>query len=216
MSFILHVGWNMLSVPMVRKPWILQHRVHLLVFNLLRWTERQTNSDLAGGWYIRIIRLQEQTATTPKIYKTAFWKGLPNPVLVSSSPPPTVSRTRTTKTSPPRWRWSGRRSDGWPTTPGSACGSGTSTRRSRSWAACASCTSATTNLRLSCWYYTRRSTWYSTWSSRSEVSGGGWATNRVVCLKDKNDKGNVFSKNCVCVINKRMHTHIQVFIYTHS
>lgn len=73
----------------------------------------------------------------------------------------------------PSRRSSGRRSGGWPTTPASVCACATSTRPSRSWAACASCTWRARSRRPSCWSCTRPWQWSSAWSSKSEVSGWG-------------------------------------------
>ena len=59
---------------------------------------------------------------------------------------------------------------GWPTTLANAFVCGTSTRLSRSWVTCVSCTWRVRSPRPSCWCCTRRWQWSSAWNNKSEVS----------------------------------------------
>lgn len=63
---------------------------------------------------------------------------------------------------------------GWPTTRVNAWGFETSTRPSRSWAACASCTWRARSLRPNSSSCTRLWPSFSAWSSKSEVSAATW------------------------------------------
>lgn len=93
---------------------------------------------------------------------------LPSSFAIGSS---LVWMVRMTKICQWRLRLSGRKCGGWQTTPASGYACGTSTRLLRSWATCVSSIWAMRNHRPNWSYCNRPLTLYSTWSSKSEVSG---------------------------------------------